>query len=182
MTSVRHYAWSRDTHLDDPIRSLVVGWITKKVYLIPLICAVVFLSVVAGVLMGVVICKISLGLTGSSGFGTLLSVSCIEILEFLAIALAAMPLMCSFAHGLRSIERLIKIHDCPLKLYFIMAFKGFLGAHTDSPSTSRSASSIKQAYFWLNESQKNSAYGRDEKISGIAARGDRGFLMSAWIS
>ena len=78
VSSHRRYEVRLGANFDDPIGVLVVGWITRKEYLGYCIGAIILLSVVIGVLVGSVTQSASLGLTISSGLGTVLS--CVEAL------------------------------------------------------------------------------------------------------
>ena len=78
VSSNRRYQVRPGANFDDPTCALVVGWTTRKDYLVYFIGAVVLLSVVFGVLVGLLTRSASLGLTVSSGFGTV--ISCIEAL------------------------------------------------------------------------------------------------------
>ena len=83
VSSNRHFASRASStnmmmDLDVPTRTLVVGWTTRREYIIYLSAVVILLSVAAGVLIGFLTHSGSLGVAVSSGLGTVLS--CVEVL------------------------------------------------------------------------------------------------------
>lgn len=78
VSSNHAFAARSGSNLDGAMRTLVVGWATRKEYIVYFIGVVILLSVAAGILVGFLTHNASLGLTVSSGLGTVLS--CAEVL------------------------------------------------------------------------------------------------------
>jgi hypothetical protein len=78
VSSNHAFAARSGSNIDGPMRTLVVGWATRKEYIVYFIGVVILLSVAGGMLVGFLAHSASLGLTVSSGLGTVLS--CVEVL------------------------------------------------------------------------------------------------------
>jgi hypothetical protein len=78
VSSNHAFAARSGTNIDEPMRALVVGWATRKGYIVYFMGVIILLSVAAEMLVGFLAHSASLGLTVSSGLGTVLS--CVEIL------------------------------------------------------------------------------------------------------
>ena len=76
MTSNQRYIANPGANPDEPIRALVVGWVTRKECIVYFIGGIILLSMTAGVLVGYLARSASLGVSVCGGLLAVLS--CIE--------------------------------------------------------------------------------------------------------